>query len=131
MEKSIYKLLNPAFSFEFGGKTFEVKKANLEMAIQYQNKVRELKDSKNAEIELASYCIYLVIKKSDPTVEESWVKENTPADIEFLDCLATLGFISQKRVEIAKKINQEVEKKLASGDFSASSLTKQDGPQNK
>jgi len=110
-EKSLYKLVNPSFTFEFGGKVFEVKKANLQMAVQYQTRIKELKEKSSTELLLVSYCIYLVLNKADSTITEDWVIENTPADIDVLDCLARLGFINQNRLEIAKKIKEEVEKK--------------------
>jgi hypothetical protein len=111
-EKTLYKLINPEFSFEFGGRVFEVRKANLDKAIKYQKKHKEVLDKTGSILELIPYCIYLILVDKDPTITEEWVRENTPADIDAIECLITLGFLSQKKREAVKKMEEIVEKKL-------------------
>jgi hypothetical protein len=101
---SLYKLVTPSFSMEYGGKTFQVKKANLEMAVKYQIKAKELDGKDFAEITLTAYAIFLVLNKADNSVTEEWVNEEFPADIDILECLMSLGFISPKGLEIARKV---------------------------
>jgi hypothetical protein len=122
-ETTLYKLVNPSFTFEFGNKTFEVKKANLEKAVQYQKRYQELMKSGNIEqqsLELVAYSIYLVLKDKDESITIEWVKDNTPADIDVLECLATLGFIKPKQMEAAKSLQEKIVEKLITPDSSAS-----------
>lgn len=113
MEKSLYTLVNPEFQFEFGGEKFDLKKANLSKAIQYQTRVKELatENDPNPDLKIVAYCIYLVLKHVKPECTEEWVIDNTPAEIDVIECLTTLGFISPKRAETAKKIGDEAIKK--------------------
>jgi hypothetical protein len=106
-EKILYKLVNPSLTFEFGDKSFQVKKANLEMVVQYQMKLRDIQEKKEPELSLISYCIYLVLNKADSTITEQWVKENTPGDIDVLECFEILGFISPKGRKIAQAIQEK------------------------
>jgi hypothetical protein len=108
---SVYKLVNPSFQFEFGGRIFDVKKANFEMALKYQIRAKELSNAKELELNLAPYCIYLVLHKVDETITEEWVKENLPADTDYVECLEKMGFISQSKLEIVQKARKEMESK--------------------
>ena len=117
-EKTLYRLVNPEFTFEFGDRSFEVRKANLDKAVKYQKRFQEIQGKENAEIDLVVYCIYLVLSEKDPTITEDWVRYNVPADTDALECLATLGFINQKKMEFAKKIQENLEKKLTTDSSS-------------
>jgi hypothetical protein len=107
------KLTNAEFTLTIGDRDFQVKKANLEKAILYQAKVRELIEKKNAhsDLNLVSYCTWLIVKDADPTVSEGWVRENLPADVAPVLLLQQLGFMSQQKVEQAQKITDSLAEK--------------------
>lgn len=121
-ETTLYKLVNPKFSFEFNGKQYEVRKANLEKAVQYQSKVAELSSSADisSHLRLVAYCIYLVLKDVEPSITEQEVLDNTPGDIDPVECLTNLGFINQRKAETAKNIEDALLRK-ATSDNSLSS----------
>jgi len=104
-EKILFDLVNPSFVIKFAGKEFTVRKANLEKAILYQERLRELVDKKDSaiDIKIAAYCLYLVLKDSDPSITEEYVIKNSPASINSLEWIETLGFMTpQKKVESLK-----------------------------
>jgi hypothetical protein len=53
-----------------------------------------------------------MLKDKAPDIMEEFVLQNTPADIDILECLATLGFISPSKVKLAKTIQDKVTAKL-------------------
>jgi hypothetical protein len=121
MDNTLYELVNPEFDFRFAGKTYHVRKANIEHAILYQKRVQELMEKKEAgvELRLASYCIYLILRESDPNITEDFVAKNTPAEIDVIDILTTLGFMTPQKAEQAKGLQKAMEK-LASTSVSSS-----------
>lgn len=113
---SAYKLANPEFTFELDGKEYRVRKANLDKAIMYQKRLRELNDAKDdsAHLSIVAYCTYLVLRDCDPSMTEEKVRGLLPADIDPLDILSTLGFISPAKAEKAKAIEEALVKKANS-----------------
>jgi len=94
---------NAPFELEFGGKVYTVRAANILDAVLYQKRLQELVEAKSPaiDLELAVYCLYLVLKKVDPTITEDYVKENCPANIDTLSIIEKLGFMSpQKRANM-------------------------------
>ena len=122
MSDTLYQLVNPAFTFSFAGKEYQVKKANLEKAVLYQQKIKELKESQvfAMDLKLVAYCIYIVLKDVDPNITEDFVFQNTPADIDIGDCLTMLGFMRPQQNELAKKIEKELQKSLTTENSSQS-----------
>jgi hypothetical protein len=116
MSETLYTLVNSEFDFSWNGQVYRIRKANLDKAVQYQKKAKELGDAKDpsADIKLAAYCIYIVLKDKDASITEQSVIENTPADIDVIECLTNLGFISPKRMEAVNKIREVIEKKATS-----------------
>lgn len=114
-DESLYRLVNPEFDFEFGGKKYHVRKANLEKAVQYQRKVKELRDSnvESPDLLIVAYCIYLVLRDVDQNITEEVVLQQTPADIDVLGCLSTLGFMSPTKADVARAIESAIAKKQA------------------
>ena len=101
--EKISLFLNIPFDLEFNGKTYSVKAANITDAILYQKKLQELADSKNpaVDIELAVYCLYLALRKTDPEITEDYIKENCPANMDTFAIIEKLGFMSpQKRARM-------------------------------
>jgi hypothetical protein len=128
-ETTLYQLVNAPFTFSFAGKEYNIKKANLEKAILYQQKMKELQNAGDPtpDLKLAAYCIYIVLSEVDNAITEQFVLQNTPADIDVLECLTTLGFMNPQRKELAKKMEQNLAKKLISDDFLQPSPKEQDG----
>jgi|ERR1035437_965357 hypothetical protein len=116
-DTTLYTLVNGEFTFHFAGKDYTVRKASLDKAVQYQQKAKELStnpDPTGMDLKLAAFCIYLILKDKDPEITEQFVLENTPGDIDVLECLTTLGFISQKKAETTRLIEEAVVKKVTS-----------------
>ena len=109
---SLLKLTNPEFEFEFAGQNYTVRKANLDKAVQYQEKVKELMGNKDAgsDLKLVAYCIYLILKDQITDLTFEQVMQGTPADIDVVECLVTLGFINPKKAEVTKKIEEAIAK---------------------
>jgi hypothetical protein len=130
--KSLVKLLNPAFTFEFAGNKYEVKRANIEQVQQYQIKVNELgkkTDIPSAvrDLDVVSYATYLILHKNYSDVTEDFVKENLPGNVDVISYLAELGFIDPQKAEMVKKLQE----KIVSGSSSQTLSTEQDGLQVK
>lgn len=107
---SIFKLTNPEFPFEFDGKTYQIKKANLGTYVQWQKKSQEILATKSptAEIEVLGYAIYLILKDKIEGLTPEQVLNNITMDIDVLKCLEVLGFTKSKPVE-TPKVSQEIE----------------------
>lgn len=104
-DNTLFELVNVPQPINFAGKTYNVKKANLEKAILYQTKVKELAEKQDGalDLKLAAYCLYLVLKDVDASITESFVIENLPGDLDSLAVIQTLGFMSpQKRASALK-----------------------------
>lgn len=100
------KLINPEFTIEFADREFKVRKANLEKVILFQTRMLELADqkSKTLEVDMAAYCIYLILSASDQTITEDWVKKNAPGDIDPYEIFEKLGFMSRQKVDLMKTL---------------------------
>ena len=130
-EKSLYRLVNPKFTLEFMGKSYEMRKATLDKAIQYQKRLMEILKEQGAGLKIASYCIYLMLKDLEPSITEEIVLQNTPADIDVNECLVMLGFVNQSKSVITKKMEEKLESLLTTENSSLLSPKKQDGLQMK
>ena len=99
-------LTNLGFDFSLGGKTYKVKKASLKQVIDWQKRSLELSKNKDIPSDLlsAAYAIYLIIHEVDKSVTEDYVMENVRGDIDPWDMFTKLGFMSQQKVETARKI---------------------------
>ena len=109
---SIYRLVNPEFDFEFMGKTYRIRKANLDKAIQYQARLKELDGQLGADSKIIAYCVYLMLKDQEPAITEEIAIQNISADADALEILSVLGFISPSKLETAKKIQGVVMDRL-------------------
>lgn len=115
-DKTLYELANVPFDFKFDGKTYSIRKANLEKVILYQKKIKELAESKDEtpELSIAAYCIYLCLKDADANITIENVKEKCPGNIDVLELLEVLGFMSPLQIELRKKMSKAMEKNLTS-----------------
>ncbi len=130
MTDSLYKLVNPEFTFEWNGQSYEVKKASLQKVVLYQERARQLAESKDLswEIKLTAYCIFLVLKDKIPDLTEEFVLDNTQGNIDFVELMVTLGFVNPTRAEALLRATG----KLPTGQASSQeSPTGQDGLQEK
>ncbi len=98
-EKELFELVNPPFPIKFGGKEYMVRKANLEKAVLYQIRIKDLvkNDDPAVDLKIAAYCLYLVLKDVDSSITEEYVLQNAPGDIDTIKCIETLGFMSPQR----------------------------------
>lgn len=98
-------LTNTSISFEFDGKSLEVKRANLSQIIQFQRKAFEIGKAQDAGGEqlMAAYAIWLVLNAVDKNITEQEVLDKCPA-VELSYILVTLGFMSQQKMEALQKL---------------------------
>lgn len=129
MESTLIKLTNPEFELEFDGKTYRVRKANLDKVVQYYAKVEELSKAKTPATDyvLAAFCIYLVLHSTDANITEQEVLDKTPGDIDVMETLSALGFISPRNMERAKQLQNAVASRLNTEKSSSISPSEQGG----
>ncbi len=131
MDDVLLKLTNAPFSIEFDGSIYQIRKANLEKAILFRNKQQELISNGGGDFDLASYALWLVLSDVIPGITQADVIKKTPADIDVLPLLVTLGFMSPQQAQRAGMIQLEAVKKSIGNNSSQESQNEQDGPQNK
>lgn len=111
-DNSIVNLVNPEFDFGFMGVTYHLRKATLDKLIMYQEKVKELENNPSSDAKLTAYSIYIMLRDKIENLTEQTVLENTPADVDTISILETLGFMSPTKAQMAKNIQEILEKKL-------------------
>ncbi len=131
MDDVLLKLTNAPFSIEFDGSIYQIRKANLEKAIRFRNKQQDLISKGGNDMELASYALWLVLSDviNDLSLED--VINKTPADIDVLSILVTLGFMSPQQAQRAGMIQLELAKRSTGNSSSQESPNEQDGLQGK
>lgn len=118
MEETIIKLVNPAFTINFAGKDYSVRKATLDKAIQYQQRLKDLKDDVALDAKIVGYCLYILLKDQDAALTEDYVIQNIPADINGLETLTKLGFINPSTLALIQASQTTIINKLTSGNSS-------------
>jgi hypothetical protein len=115
--QSLIDLTNPAFTFKFADREFQIKKANIEQIQQYLIRLQDL--SKDTvllplvrDLSIVSYCIFLVLHKADKTVAEDFVKENMRGDVDPIQVLTTLGFMTPTQANFLQRAQKKVEEVL-------------------
>ena len=131
MTNSLGDLTNPEFTLQFAGKDYQVRKATLRQVAEYQQKVQELSKnpSPSNDVEIVAFCLYTILTKADSNVTLDFIKDNVRGDIDVLEVLAMLGFMSPLQIEKTKLVQEAVQKKLTSANSSQKSLEEQDGLQ--
>lgn len=111
---SIFRLVNPNFKFEFMGEVYNIRKATLDKAVQYQVRVKELSDSKDfaADAKIVAFCIKIMLEDSIKDLTEEKVLKNIPANIDTLKVLTSLGFMSPTTLNQAKKVQENLRKSI-------------------
>lgn len=114
-------MTNTEFDFPFAGKTYKVKKANLSMVMDFQRKVAEIQKEKDpaADLRIGAYALYLVLHNTDSTITEQYVNENCPGDIDIVDIIKVLGFMSQRKMVMMGKIGDLLVTKKPTGEESS------------
>lgn len=104
-------LTNNEFDYPFAGKTYKVKKATLKQVIDFQRKQFEIANEKDpaGDLRMASYAIYVILHSIDPTITEDFVTDNAQGDMDFMDVIAKLGFMSQQKVEMMNRLRNSLE----------------------
>jgi hypothetical protein len=107
--KSLLRLVNPVFEFEFAGQKYSVKRANIEQVQRYQLKVTELGKktdipSSVRDLDIVVYAVFIILQKNYPDVTEDFVKENLPGNVDVISVLSELGFIDPQKAEMVKKL---------------------------
>lgn len=129
MDNTLYTLVNPEFDFNWNGTTYQVKKANLQKVVQYQERARALAESKDqgGETKLVAYCIYLILKDKIPDLTEEQVMNEAPGDIDTIGLMVTLGFLNAAKVQALL----QTMKNQTGQESSSPSPSEQDGLQEK
>jgi hypothetical protein len=116
---SIYRLVNPEFDFEFVGTVYHLRKATLDKAVSYQEKIKSLGDKPGAELELIAFCVSLMLRDQDPTITEEYALQHLPADIDVLEVLTFLGFMNPSKQAKARQIETLMMNRLTGENSSA------------
>lgn len=105
------KLTNTEIDFEFNGKDYKVKRANLTQIIQFQRKGVEIGKEQDAggEQRIAAYAIFLVLNAVDKNITEQEVLDNCP-DVDLAEISVQLGFMSQQKMDNLRKLRNLLEK---------------------
>lgn len=119
MSNSVLKLVNPEFTIEFMGKEYRIRKATLDKAIQYQQKLKELQNEASADPKIVAYCVYIMLKDQIADLTEEMTLANVPADVNTLEILTMLGFINPSNLEKAKQIEEAILNKSTSENSSS------------
>ncbi len=104
-------MTNTEFDYQFAGKTYKVKKANLTMVMDFQRKVADIQKDKDpaADLRIGAYALYLVLHASDSTVDENFVNENCPGDFDTIEIISKFGFMNQRKMEMMGKVSNLLE----------------------
>lgn len=113
--KTLLDLTNPKFTFKFADKEYLVKRATLQQVSLYQAKVSELlketeKSNSSKDIQIITYCIYLILKEVDENITEDFVQANIPGNIIPLELLEQLGFMNPAQAKLMKEIQTQLPK---------------------
>jgi hypothetical protein len=97
--KDLFELVNIPFTISFNGKEYTIRKANLEKAVLYQNRLRELvtQSDPSVDIKIAAYCLFLVLNEIDSSVTEEFIMKNAPASFSPVEWIEVLGFMTPQR----------------------------------
>ena len=115
-------ITNSEFTFPFAGKDYRIKRATLRQVMDFQRKVSEITKQEDAagDLRIVAYAIYLALNAVDKNVTEDFVLDNADGDMDVIDVLKTLGFMSQQKVAMMGKIrNSLVNKDQSSGESSS------------
>lgn len=104
------KLVNESIVFTFDGKDYEIKKANLGQVIKFQRKAKEIAAENDAagDLLMAANAIFLALKPYAPELTEDEVLEKCPGDLNVMDTLEQLGFMSQEKAKLARRVQENL-----------------------
>ena len=89
------KLVNSSFTIEYDGSSYEVKKANLAKVAEFQSRAKKYiaEGEGGYEAKLVAYAFWLILKDKVEGLTEEKVLETLPGDLDYANCLQTLGFL--------------------------------------
>lgn len=120
-DSTLLNLVNPEFKISFMEKDYQLRKATLDKAVQYQQKIKETENDPAQDSKLIAFCIFIMLKEKEPDLTEQQVFENLPADLDYLEVLTMLGFINPSRLAVVRATQEAVMKKLTiAGSLSSS-----------
>lgn len=126
---SLLKLTNAPFEIEFNGKTYQIRKANLEQVGKFMERAAKYTDEKVpitvSWVRLVSYALYLVLSPIDQILTEEFISQNTPGNCNHVEVLTTLGFFTPVRTAPTQPETSTTE------PSSPASPSAPDGPQAK
>lgn len=114
----LINLTNPEFDINFDGKTYRIRKATLDKAVAWQGKVKELESDVASSQKITAYCIYIMLKSQIPDLTEDYVLSHIPADIDSMELMVQLGFLSPSNLELARAAKANLLKKLTTDNSS-------------
>ena len=124
---SLISLVSPEFDILFDGKTYRVRKATLDKAVAWQQRVKELGNDASSNQRIIAFCLYIMLKDQITDLTEDYVMAHTPADIDAMKLMVQLGFLSSTNLEMINKAKAVMLGKLTTDNSSGQSQTKQDG----
>ena len=96
------ELVNAEIPFAFAGKEYRVKRANLSQVIQFPRKAKDVSGDGGGDLLLVAFAVFLILYAVDKNITEEFVLENCPGDIDAVEMLARLGFMSQQKMEVMR-----------------------------
>jgi hypothetical protein len=125
--QTLINLTNPEFSIAFKDNTYTIRKATLDKAVAWQQKVKELANDPAGQQKIVAFCLYIMLKDKIPDLTEDDVLSNTPADIDSMEIMVHLGFLNSTNLELAKAAKAKVLSRLTIDNSSLKSPTEQVG----
>lgn len=105
-------IANPEFDYEFAGKTYKVRKANLRQVLEFNRKILAISKTEDKDNDAIAIVPALMIALGtvDPSITEDYILDNASGDIDVMKNLEILGFASQQKVAMAKRIMDSLAK---------------------
>lgn len=100
---------NLEFAYNFAGKNYTLKKANLKQVMDFQRKTMEIQKENDpaADLLITAYALYLSLHAVDSTITLQYIEENAPGDIDPMETFILLGFMSRQKLENLLKIKNQ------------------------
>lgn len=128
---ALLDLVNSNIKVRFKGRDYEVSKANIRQVVQYHERVKQLRGKEGGDQYLVAYCLSLLLKKEIPDITEDMVLDDSRGDIDVMEALTYLGFMSPDKLEMAKRLQERLGNLPTGLKSSPPSPTAPDGPQEK
>ena len=92
-------MTNVSFDYSFNGKVYQIKRATLRQVMEWQRKLLDMKkDASTPDAAILVPALYSILHNVDANITEDIILDNTPGDINVLQTLELLGFVSQQKM---------------------------------